>query len=43
MVKYVLGNGLDQRNDIDFLTAALADSERSAIGAVHAVGAFHLP
>src|SRR5208282_4416229 len=39
----VLRNRLDQGDNIDLLTATLAHSERSAIGAVHAIGAFHLP
>ena len=38
----VLRDRFDDRDNIDFLTAALSHSERSAIGTEHAVGAFYL-
>ena len=38
----VLGDRLDDRDDVDFLHAQLPHAERRAIGGEHAVGALHL-
>ncbi len=43
MVTAYLVTRFDQGDNINFLTAALPHSQSSAIGTVHAVGAFHLP